>query len=237
MSDRVVFHALAPFQGTKVPQKTVVIPPIRANGSMLENGSVPAGTTRGPLAPRLQGHTKEVPAWARRPSSRDSGANSWICGSSKPFASWQHGGHADHALNLTGLSPRAPTMNLLARKLDHFADLGVEDKQLLDELIKGTRRVAARRDIIKEGERPNSVHLILSGFACRYRDHGGRHASDCRPASSGRLLRSARRHFMRDGSFDRHSFELQRSRQFSQSLPTELFSCSERGRRGSRRWS
>lgn len=61
------------------------------------------------------------------------------------------------------------TMNLLARKLDQFADLGVEDKQLLDELIKDTRRVAARRDIIKEGERPNSVHLILSGFACRYR--------------------------------------------------------------------
>lgn len=60
-------------------------------------------------------------------------------------------------------------MNLLARKLDHFADLGVKDKQLLDELIKGTRRVAARRDIIKEGERPNSVHLILSGFACRYK--------------------------------------------------------------------
>lgn len=29
--------------------------------------------------------------------------------------------------------------------------------------------MAARRDIIKEGERPNSVHLILSGFACRYK--------------------------------------------------------------------
>lgn len=33
--------------------------------------------------------------------------------------------------------------------------------------------MAARRDIIKEGERPNSVHLILSGFACRYKITAG----------------------------------------------------------------
>jgi CRP-like cAMP-binding protein len=59
--------------------------------------------------------------------------------------------------------------NLLARKLEGFAKLSDEDRSLLNGLISKTRKVAARTDLIKEGEAPDDVHLILEGFACRYK--------------------------------------------------------------------
>ncbi|MCV3209987.1 Crp/Fnr family transcriptional regulator [Mesorhizobium sp. YC-39] len=43
------------------------------------------------------------------------------------------------------------------------------DLALLDSVISKTRTVAAHVDLISEGEKPSDVHLVLQGFACRYK--------------------------------------------------------------------
>ncbi|GEO19324.1 Crp/Fnr family transcriptional regulator [Microvirga aerophila] len=60
-------------------------------------------------------------------------------------------------------------MNRLTRKLEAFGPLPDADKRLLDEIIRDARSVKPRTDLIREGETPNDVNLILEGFACRYK--------------------------------------------------------------------
>jgi CRP-like cAMP-binding protein len=55
------------------------------------------------------------------------------------------------------------------RKLEHGADLSDEDRQVLRRVICQVRPVGAREDVIKEGDKPDNVHLVLSGYACRYK--------------------------------------------------------------------
>ncbi len=43
------------------------------------------------------------------------------------------------------------------------------DKRLLDEVVRRSREVGAREDLIREGDAPSDVHLVLEGFACRYK--------------------------------------------------------------------
>jgi CRP-like cAMP-binding protein len=59
--------------------------------------------------------------------------------------------------------------NALVRKLQGYSPLGPEDKQLLASVSGNARAVAAHTDLAREGEKPTSVHLILEGFACRYK--------------------------------------------------------------------
>ncbi len=59
--------------------------------------------------------------------------------------------------------------NILARKLELFGPLPVNDKRLLDDVISNPKQVESHRDIIREGDAPDDVHLVLSGFACRYK--------------------------------------------------------------------
>jgi CRP-like cAMP-binding protein len=59
--------------------------------------------------------------------------------------------------------------NLLTRKLETLAPLSDEDKRLLDDVVRPARDVGPHEDLVREGEAPNSVHLILDGFACRYK--------------------------------------------------------------------
>jgi CRP-like cAMP-binding protein len=67
-------------------------------------------------------------------------------------------------------------MNLLTRKLENFAALSQDDRRFLDEVTRASREVGARQDLIAEGDTPKDVHLIVEGFACRYKltAHGGR---------------------------------------------------------------
>lgn len=67
--------------------------------------------------------------------------------------------------------------NPLIQKLEAFAPLPDADRRLLDETIRTTREVAPREDLIREGDAPDDVHLVLEGFACRYklRPDGTRH--------------------------------------------------------------
>lgn len=60
--------------------------------------------------------------------------------------------------------------NRLVRKLERYAKLSADDRAALDELVRqNVRRLRAREDIIREGERPTHISLILQGWACRYK--------------------------------------------------------------------
>ena len=53
--------------------------------------------------------------------------------------------------------------NLLTRKLEAFAPLPQADKRLLDEVSRDARAVGPRTDLIREGDTPSDVNLILEG--------------------------------------------------------------------------
>ena len=57
----------------------------------------------------------------------------------------------------------------LTSRLEAFTRLSTGDKEALAKLSKVTRVVAPRRDLIREGERPSYVHLMIDGWACRYK--------------------------------------------------------------------
>ncbi|KQP61676.1 cyclic nucleotide-binding protein [Methylobacterium sp. Leaf399] len=57
----------------------------------------------------------------------------------------------------------------LIKKLESFESLSDDDRSALDALVPKVRQVGARVDLIREGEVPENVHLVLDGFACRYK--------------------------------------------------------------------
>ena len=58
--------------------------------------------------------------------------------------------------------------NALVAKLQAFADLTESDKRQLDDLCRNVRTFGAKQPIITAGDRPDHVHLIVSGWAARY---------------------------------------------------------------------
>lgn len=62
-------------------------------------------------------------------------------------------------------------MNPLTLKLEHFVRMSVEDRAALDTIAaERPTRYGPREDIVREGERPRNVSLLLSGWACRYKE-------------------------------------------------------------------
>ena len=58
----------------------------------------------------------------------------------------------------------------LIRKLENFARLSSTDKAVLQEVAsQNVQSFNARQDVVREGDRPLSASLILSGFAARYK--------------------------------------------------------------------
>ena len=57
----------------------------------------------------------------------------------------------------------------VASKLEAFTRLSADDKAALALVSKNVRFVDARRDVISEGDKPRFVHLVLDGWACRYK--------------------------------------------------------------------
>jgi CRP-like cAMP-binding protein len=55
------------------------------------------------------------------------------------------------------------------RKLETVADLTSTDKAQLHELCRDVGKVRAKRDVISEGDAPERVHLIVRGWAARYK--------------------------------------------------------------------
>ena len=66
----------------------------------------------------------------------------------------------------------------LIRKLEQFVRLSSADKAALEQAASlKLRQLAPKEDLIREGDAPTDVHLILKGFACRYKlvANGRRH--------------------------------------------------------------
>ncbi|NUS99880.1 MAG: Crp/Fnr family transcriptional regulator [Sphingomonas sp.] len=57
----------------------------------------------------------------------------------------------------------------LVHRLDAFTRLSPEDRSAIAKLSRVSRVVPARRDLIREGEKPKFVHLMVEGWACRYK--------------------------------------------------------------------
>lgn len=61
-------------------------------------------------------------------------------------------------------------LNPLTCKLEQFARLSADDHVALDRLAgERLRRLDARQDVIREGDRPHFLNLVLEGWACRYK--------------------------------------------------------------------
>jgi CRP-like cAMP-binding protein len=62
------------------------------------------------------------------------------------------------------------TANPLIRRLEEYAHLSLPARQALEKLSSlPVRVIEARRDLIRQGESPRQVYLILKGWACRYK--------------------------------------------------------------------
>ncbi len=57
----------------------------------------------------------------------------------------------------------------LIRNLEQFAKLSDEDKALLADATREVRPIGARQDIIRQGDCPEEVHLVVEGWAVRYK--------------------------------------------------------------------
>lgn len=60
-------------------------------------------------------------------------------------------------------------MNRFIDKLSKFAILAEKDMEALVEATSHPRKIAARHDLIREGDRPGPVFVVLEGWACRYK--------------------------------------------------------------------
>lgn len=66
--------------------------------------------------------------------------------------------------------------NRFVEKLECFAKLSPDDVALVESLTATSRKIGARQDLIREGDRPGPVFVMLEGWACRYKilPEGGR---------------------------------------------------------------
>jgi CRP-like cAMP-binding protein len=60
-------------------------------------------------------------------------------------------------------------MNPLIQKMQRLFPLTADEEEVLKNASLDTYQVAARQDIIHDGEHPSRCHVLLSGTACRYK--------------------------------------------------------------------
>lgn len=65
--------------------------------------------------------------------------------------------------------PICGTGSPLVTKLETVARLTEDDRIALAALCEAPRHMDARRNVIREGERPDHVHLMVEGWAARYK--------------------------------------------------------------------
>lgn len=70
---------------------------------------------------------------------------------------------------LTSAAQRDSARNPLVAKLQSVTSLAEEDVAALTAICRDARELGPRRNIIREGDRPDHVHLILDGWAARYK--------------------------------------------------------------------
>ena len=66
-------------------------------------------------------------------------------------------------------APNQRAMAMFIRKLESIASLTDEQRQALESLPVRTHTLAARQDIVRDGDKPAHCCLILDGWACRYK--------------------------------------------------------------------
>ncbi|WP_264050538.1 helix-turn-helix domain-containing protein [Methylobacterium flocculans] len=59
--------------------------------------------------------------------------------------------------------------NPLVRKLEGFGALSEADRAVLTQISANPRLIGPRMDLIREGDRPEGVFLVLDGMACRHK--------------------------------------------------------------------
>ncbi len=66
--------------------------------------------------------------------------------------------------------------NAFVQKLSSYAPLAADERTLLAEACKDSRKLPTRCDLIREGDRPGPIFILLEGWACRYKllPEGGR---------------------------------------------------------------
>jgi CRP-like cAMP-binding protein len=70
---------------------------------------------------------------------------------------------------LTAKEPPCGSRSPLVTKLETVSQLAAEDRRALIALCDDPRDMGARRNVIREGERPDHVHLMVEGWAARYK--------------------------------------------------------------------
>lgn len=71
---------------------------------------------------------------------------------------------------MTGISPSpAGASSAVIRKLEAFAPLSDEDRAMLERVGAEPYAVAAGTDLVREGDRPDGVYLVIEGMACRHK--------------------------------------------------------------------
>jgi len=60
--------------------------------------------------------------------------------------------------------------NPLVEKLGRFVKLATADREMINRIsVERVRDYGAHQDVIREGDRPQHINLILAGWACRYK--------------------------------------------------------------------
>ena len=60
-------------------------------------------------------------------------------------------------------------VNRFVDKLGSFASLSPGDRTALQAATSEPRRYAPKHDLIREGDQPGPVFVVLEGWACRYK--------------------------------------------------------------------
>ena len=59
--------------------------------------------------------------------------------------------------------------DVLIRKLERLSPFDEQDRALITSVTINPYTIEAHRDIIRQGDVPDNVHLIISGVACRFK--------------------------------------------------------------------
>ena len=59
--------------------------------------------------------------------------------------------------------------NPLLKKLQAVADLSGESRRAVEAICADVRTVETHRDIVREGDKPNHIYVLLDGWAARYK--------------------------------------------------------------------
>lgn len=72
--------------------------------------------------------------------------------------------------------PRTLATSPFERKIAAFLSLSDEERSALNRLYHKTRRVAAGKDLIRQGQKGQTAYLLIDGWACSYKliQDGGR---------------------------------------------------------------